>query len=250
MPQKQQRGFSLIEIILVIAVIAVLIGVGWYALNRRQEKKDAAKTPPTSVLPQVVDAHKDWKDFANSKVQVYFSHPADWVVKEAISDVRGEGLEGTISVTSPKGFVVHVDPNFGGRGGACPAEPGDTPHHTRNCPTEEVLATEKIPYQLQRSTVFHDNEMAIYLVTVKFTEGRESTAAPAGQTNYKMYLTNNDYIVKMKAEIGLFTGSGVVALKDRNVDTSVTGVDFTSETVMKSDDWKTAQDILRSVSIH
>src|SRR5687768_14525746 len=68
-----QKGFSAVEILIVLVVIGLIGGAGWYVLHNRQDKNTESTTTQTNTTestPPNLSKYDD--DF------VSFNYPSDW----------------------------------------------------------------------------------------------------------------------------------------------------------------------------
>lgn len=86
---------------------------------------------------------KIYKDtFGNFTVK----YPPGWIVKSKTTKNNGELYGKETTLTSPKGTVLHLDSDLGGRGGGCTPAPTDKPFKKGNvCSTYEYLSSELLP---------------------------------------------------------------------------------------------------------
>ncbi len=111
-----QKGFSVVEILIVIVVVGLLGAVGWLVYDRQNNKTNTAQTTQnTSVAKESetkkeTDPYASWKTKCDDKAGLCFKYPSDWKVEEA-SDTY-------ISVVSP-GTTARVayQPNYVRDGG-------------------------------------------------------------------------------------------------------------------------------------
>lgn len=98
---KSQRGFGLLEGLLIIVIIGLIAGAGWYVWD---SKKNADKSLTNASISDSVTADlqpgdkqsienltKDWKAYSSQEGQYSFKHPASWVYAPN-ADVCAEGL--------------------------------------------------------------------------------------------------------------------------------------------------------------
>ncbi len=94
-----EKGFSVIEILIVIIVIGLLGAVGWLVYDRQKTKTDTAQTAQQNTMSnesepkKETDPYANWKSQCDDKAGLCFKYPSDWKVEEA-SDTY-------ISVVSP-----------------------------------------------------------------------------------------------------------------------------------------------------
>ena len=85
---KNQRGFAVIETILILIIIVIIGGVVWYVIKQNQEANESISPNNTSQTEQTIEEYKlettvpdDWKTYKNEEYKISFAHPNDWNVK-------------------------------------------------------------------------------------------------------------------------------------------------------------------------
>lgn len=98
MRQRSTSGFSVIEIILGIAIIAVIISVGWYAWQNRQETRKFNSNTTQNDHPTEVPLPSNFKKYEDDYIS--FAHPDNWKIEQqyTFSDTYGAHL---IKITGP-----------------------------------------------------------------------------------------------------------------------------------------------------
>lgn len=85
--KKNQKGFSVIEVLVVIVVVGLLGAVGWLVYDRQSSKSvdkpviQASTTQKQETSKQeekTIDPFEGWQAFNNSKLKFTFQHPSDW----------------------------------------------------------------------------------------------------------------------------------------------------------------------------
>lgn len=83
---KKQNGFSAVEGLLIILVIALIGFGGWYEWKHDDQKpaENLVSTQETNVASSGSDdqpaAPEDWKQYTNQDFNLSFYHPSDWSV--------------------------------------------------------------------------------------------------------------------------------------------------------------------------
>lgn len=109
---KKQRGFSAVEGLLIIVVIAILIFIGWSAWKARHkdEVKPSTSTSTTTKPqePKHEDEYAGWKTYTSSGEGFSIKYPADWTMKKGAANSSGKFDESmdAASFTGPNGFSV------------------------------------------------------------------------------------------------------------------------------------------------
>lgn len=194
MKKLNQKGFSHLEIALIIVVFALIGGAGYYVLKQNNKHQNstattASTTPDTASSSQAPTTLKEYK---NTEHGFSFQYPSNWKLTEKLeASNRGEGTnrtEGEVTVTSPSGTVVHFGPNFGGKGGECFDDQTGT-ETTRTCATLTVYSAEKV------QTTSGVEQVYYYQASV--TQPLRS----GGQTSYMVFISNNTFFPKQPGSI-------------------------------------------------
>lgn len=88
--KTNQKGFSVVEVLLIVLVVGLLGAVGWLVYDRQQNQNEkatqpaATQAPTTSSTEQATEAKEDsyagWKSYENGAIS--FKYPAEWKVAE------------------------------------------------------------------------------------------------------------------------------------------------------------------------
>lgn len=97
MKNRSQKGFSAVEAIIILIVVALLALGGWYVWKKNNKDTDTNKntasqqkeTPKEDEKP--VDPTEGWTSYANEKGKYSLKHPASWVMASNL-DACTEGL--------------------------------------------------------------------------------------------------------------------------------------------------------------
>lgn len=94
---KNYKGFALLEGLLILLIIGMLAGVGYYVYDAKKNSENsldnASKTELTAAGKKTVaeDPTKDWKAYSNKDGQFSLKHPASWV-QASSPELCSEGL--------------------------------------------------------------------------------------------------------------------------------------------------------------
>ncbi len=89
--KANQRGFSVVEILVIVVVVGLLGAVGWLVYDRQKSKTDSS-TNSTNQQNQVakepetkkeVDPYAGWKQYCDDKAGLCFKYPANWKLQES-----------------------------------------------------------------------------------------------------------------------------------------------------------------------
>jgi hypothetical protein len=93
MKKMNTKGFSIVEVLLVLLVVGAIAGVGWYVWEKQNSDTKQATTVPESSNAQDKDSEsieeykhitkvpEDWLTLSDSKYSFTYSHPPTWKVK-------------------------------------------------------------------------------------------------------------------------------------------------------------------------
>lgn len=127
---RNNKGFSIIEWLLLLIIIAILIAVGWYVWQAK-DKTDNNFNNANSANSSAADFPKNdpyagWKEYCSKQEKGCFKYPADWV-SSTVDPIAIEGSSGDgYKIISPKGTVIRWSSEISGIGGAC--DPTTEPH--------------------------------------------------------------------------------------------------------------------------
>lgn len=177
-------GFTVIEAILSIVVLASVGGVGYFVWHRQHETKPTtanvtttstqSSKPNSSTTQEVLT-----QTYTSPQYGFSFKYPANWKLTTNLKDMGRGGPEGDIYVESPDGIKVHFGPNFGGKGGDCWDDQANA-HTTRTCTTRNILSVLSLP---------NPGPQPIWLIHASDTAPTDQ----GGKTTYFIYLSTFAY---------------------------------------------------------
>lgn len=138
---KNQRGFTVLEVVLAIVVVLGIVGAAYY-IGANKDKSQKANTATVESADDArlnaTDDISNWKTYSDTLSQASFKYPSDWELKtESIQNAVDGAL--TVTVTSPGGQTGIMYQNYNaGRGS--PVCPEDLP-----CPVVEITDITKLP---------------------------------------------------------------------------------------------------------
>lgn len=91
--KSNQKGFSVVEILIVIVVVGLLGAVGWLVYDRQKSPKQSETTQQSSSTQENLRPTNDkkedqklinagWKVYTSEKLKISFEYPDGWTVKE------------------------------------------------------------------------------------------------------------------------------------------------------------------------
>jgi len=187
-----QKGFSVIEGLLILVVIGILGFTGWYVYHAKQISDKNYSTTANSMVPTykkktstvaTVDPYAGWKQNCSNVGNVCFKYPVDWAPTTTGSSDPDPTVTG-LSLKSPTGQVeVAYNPELQGLGGAC--QPGIC--------SIDVLSITTLP---------GSNNSNLRVLKTVFMDSEDSSFAPmycVAGTHYLSYL----HLKQGKQDIGL-----------------------------------------------
>ncbi|PJE65363.1 hypothetical protein COU91_01980 [Candidatus Saccharibacteria bacterium CG10_big_fil_rev_8_21_14_0_10_47_8] len=83
--KKNQKGFSFVEVMLVLIFITLVGFVGWYVWHSNDKDKtdkttSSASRPTTAKNDTAVDPYAGWKTYCDTETNGCFKYPADWAL--------------------------------------------------------------------------------------------------------------------------------------------------------------------------
>jgi hypothetical protein len=85
--RKNQQGFSIVELLIVLIVIVLIVGVWMYVFDK-QSKKDTSKTNENTTSQQANPDMGDKNIYKNDELGLTFIHPSKW--GNAVTKTRGD----------------------------------------------------------------------------------------------------------------------------------------------------------------
>lgn len=180
MKTTNQDGFSIIEGLLILVIIAIIGGTGWYVMKATSNSDKAfSQTSSTSLRKsESKTAINSLETYTNDEYGFSFKYPKSWKLTKNLQDGRG-AQEGDVVVESPNGTKVHFGPNQGGKGGDCADDQANDQHTTRTCTTRKIYEVDKLI----------NSSVPVYLVKASDTDPLTS----GGKTQYFVYLSTDVY---------------------------------------------------------
>jgi hypothetical protein len=241
MKKLSSKGFSHLEVLLIIVVIALIGGAGFYVLKNNKHQNTATnqtKTDSTQVQDNTIPQIKVYK---STQYGFSFQYPGDWQLTTDLKDLGRGGPEGDIVVTSPTGTKVHFGPGYGGKGGECIDDNTGT-ETTRTCSTLNATTVEKITTGTATKP--------IYFYQASLTLPTRS----GGQTSYVIFISNNSFYPDKPGSVmgAIFfpydevdTGKALITIQVDGKDSSIKN----SKSYFDSAEVKEATPVLKSFTI-
>jgi len=97
---KQQDGFSLVEVLLVLIFVSFVAFAGWFVYDKNKSVKTSdskkADTTKSTVETKEADPYERWKNYSLSKANISFKYPETWKAEV----VPGNDVE-KVQLTAP-----------------------------------------------------------------------------------------------------------------------------------------------------
>jgi len=136
MKLKNQKGFGLTAVLLIILVMGIIGGVGFSVYNKQSKTNNAkqglnvtgsnlqSKTDTSNLVndEKNKDVYAGWKEFTSKQRSISFKYPADWVLTANKSNDPG-GADNS-DIISPNGTKIQWLSDTIGLGGGCWVEDG------------------------------------------------------------------------------------------------------------------------------
>ncbi len=225
----RQAGFSLIEALIILIVVAAIALAGWFVYHRNHDDKKSRASQTSAKSSNIQKSSVQpltTKTYTNSEYGFSFDYPSNWKLTEDLSDAGRGHLEGQVYVTSPNGTIIHFDPNLGGKGGDCfDNEAND--YTTRTCSTRNILSFEKTS----------DIKQAVYFYHVALTD----PTSEGGETHYEIGLMSGTSIpLQTGSTLGAYFSTFIMDGTVGDVNNYVQGRDDAANT---SSDFFSSQEV-------
>jgi hypothetical protein len=183
---KDQKGFSAIEILLVVVGAGIIGFVGWHVWSKNHEAKEPVKQnshAKKSQKPTIT-----YRTYNDALLGYSIEYPETWSMKTS-NGTQGEGgpqISDT-TITSPRGTKLILSDNYGGKGGGPCQDPyTETPFEPNNiCSSQEFISVQP----LKSTTYDQDGNKVPFLLThYVYAYGREVNVVK----NYAICLEADD----------------------------------------------------------
>jgi len=115
--KKNQSGFSIVEGLLILIIVGIIGGTGWYVWQAKNNTDDnlssATKTSNSSQSTATTSPYSGWKTFTSENEKFTFKYPNDWKIT---SEAPNGNLKEEVGLQGPNNFLmtyslVKIDPN-------------------------------------------------------------------------------------------------------------------------------------------
>jgi prepilin-type N-terminal cleavage/methylation domain-containing protein len=109
-----QKGFSVVEILIVIVVVGLLGVAGWFVYGHQKSTKQSSTTQAKSATSSSketstsVDRYAGWKTYKSSVEGFSFRYPADWELSNTL-DARDTSTKESAALKASNNFTLSFD---------------------------------------------------------------------------------------------------------------------------------------------
>lgn len=196
--KANQKGFSVVEILLVIVVIGLIGGAGWYVWQSKNKNNSeqsntqtTEQTTKTTTETQKPDPYAGWKTYTSTVEGFSFKYPADWKLTNNL-DPRDSLAKESVSLSGPNNFslgfdVYKVNPN--------------SDFECANCKFNGSTALDVKNYGKQLSMVVDSNVVnGQPYQTLSISEYKDRSQQPIHSWPYYTSKTQSGYVVRWSGD--------------------------------------------------
>lgn len=209
--KKNESGFSAVEVILVLVIVAMLGSVGWYVWSNRSKNittntstsTNASTTKPASTTTTpVVDKYKGWKTYTDANLSLRYptnwsvvdrtklNGPTDWVQIESAVDTN-------IQINKGVGTVSHQRLEFN----ISPLSSSTSTTCREACKIYDAISL-SIPKASNSRLVISDWDTQGHAQALEVID---DTNAVIGAKTYKLGATINGKQIRISGDVGYNT---------------------------------------------
>ena len=95
--KQNQKGFTLVEVLLLIIALTLIVFTGWYVWNNRDKDQPTTNAIKSTVKSKATpDPTADWKPFTSAEGKYSLRYPSDWATAS-----NQDACEGGILLLGP-----------------------------------------------------------------------------------------------------------------------------------------------------
>lgn len=170
---KNQKGFSVIELLVVVIFLSIVGFIGWKVWTSRNGAKSPSNTTQNSSRSSKTEVKDTWLTYKNDEAKITFQYPETWKSESSDTFRYDDGSFGGVggSLTSPSGnklsWIFQV---AGGKGGDCEPAPADKPFAQGNkCASKQIISVEKAQTVKSPGTTFRNMfEDSLFITRTKY----------------------------------------------------------------------------------
>jgi prepilin-type N-terminal cleavage/methylation domain-containing protein len=120
--QNDQKGFSAVEVILVLVIVALIGAVGFMVYKNQKTKttpvaSTTTKTATTQAKKTTApDPYAGWQSYTLKYEKLAFKYPASWTIQDNSASQGLTPNADSVTLTSSDGFNVSIDDGWDGGG--------------------------------------------------------------------------------------------------------------------------------------
>jgi hypothetical protein len=130
---KNQKGFTVVEALLFILIVAVIGFGGYYVWHTQHNKKtpvtttstsskSSTSTKPITTATTTPNPYAGWKQYCSTYEKSCFKYPSTWTLTNECSSSAPCPSSENIVLISPDKSTINFESSISGRGGEC--QPG------------------------------------------------------------------------------------------------------------------------------
>lgn len=111
--KSNQKGFSAAEALIILVIVGVIGGAGWYVWQSKNKSDSASTTNNTtqSTTPltykRTTTVPSTWKTYTNEKYKISLAYPTNWTVSDSTTQKEAsDSMQNVYSVNATEVFVL------------------------------------------------------------------------------------------------------------------------------------------------
>lgn len=102
----KQKGFTVIEFILILVVFGVLCGAGVYVWHHNHHSTSAHTTSPPGTVPPPTPPANGWVEYTSTHSSLHFSYPKSWQLEKVSIPSTEPWLLEDVALKGPNNYVM------------------------------------------------------------------------------------------------------------------------------------------------
>lgn len=91
MVDKSQKGFSAVEALLILVIVGIVGGLGWYVWDANEDSKNSLSKSSQAEQKKTESSSSKWKWYENKNFGFKFSYPESYGTASIIHTTEGDG---------------------------------------------------------------------------------------------------------------------------------------------------------------